>query len=110
MAESILPSRSREVERDEDERLSTALFAGWMHGQEVWAGSVLDRPWPEYEEPQDQWQQSPARRKCCSKLRKKLGLSEATSGIHLDEFQAGVDPEQELMRQFRCVLDRLANA
>jgi death on curing protein len=40
----------------------------------------------------------------------KLGLSDAASGIRLDEFQSGVDPEQALMRQLRQVLDRLANA
>lgn len=40
----------------------------------------------------------------------KLGLSEAKSGVHLDEFQVGVDPEQALIRKFRGVLDRLADA
>lgn len=40
----------------------------------------------------------------------RLGLSEAKTGIHLDEFQNGMSPEQVLIRQFRNVLHRLAHA
>ena len=39
-----------------------------------------------------------------------LGISEARSGIRLDEFQAGASAAQELIRRFRRVLDRLADA
>jgi death-on-curing family protein len=40
----------------------------------------------------------------------KLGLGETDAGISAGEFEAGVDPEQELMRRFRKVLKRLAHA
>ena len=40
----------------------------------------------------------------------RLGLSETASGVHRDEFLEGVTPEQELIRQFRAVLGRLAHA
>jgi death on curing protein len=39
-----------------------------------------------------------------------LGLSEGVTGVHLDEFQEGLEPNQRLMRQFRTVLKRLARA
>ena len=41
---------------------------------------------------------------------RKLGLSESSSGIHPDEFCEGVDPEQDRVRRFRAVLNRLAHA
>jgi death-on-curing protein len=41
---------------------------------------------------------------------KRLGLSERDSGIALDEFEAGVSPEQVEIRRFKRVLDRLAHA
>jgi hypothetical protein len=41
---------------------------------------------------------------------KKLGLTEASRGAHLDRFQAVISPEQELIRKFRNVLNRLADA
>ncbi len=44
------------------------------------------------------------------KYAKLLGLSEAQSGIRFDEFQEGASPAQELIRRFRRVLDRLADA
>jgi death-on-curing family protein len=40
---------------------------------------------------------------------KKLGLSQARSGIRLGEFQAGLNPEQALIRQYRAVLNKLAS-
>jgi hypothetical protein len=40
----------------------------------------------------------------------KLGLSAGVSGIHFDEFQQGIDPEQRLIRRFRALLKRLAHA
>ncbi len=40
---------------------------------------------------------------------KKLGISETTAGISASEFRQGVDPEQEILRQFRKVLRRLAH-
>lgn len=39
-----------------------------------------------------------------------LGLSESRTGISLEEFQEGVGPEQELIRRFRNILNRLAHA
>ncbi|RAV00172.1 type II toxin-antitoxin system death-on-curing family toxin [Paenibacillus sp. YN15] len=39
-----------------------------------------------------------------------LGLSEARTGIYLDEFQEGDITQQELMIQYRTVLKRLAHA
>lgn len=40
----------------------------------------------------------------------KLGLGETAAGIYADEFEDGIDPDQELMRRFRKVLKRLAHA
>ena len=40
----------------------------------------------------------------------KLGLSASISGVYYDEFQNGLNPEQERMRRFRNVLKRLAHA
>lgn len=40
----------------------------------------------------------------------KLGLAGASAAIHLDEFQQGIPPEQEILLRFRNVLRRLANA
>lgn len=39
----------------------------------------------------------------------KLGLSVTRTGIHLDEFRNGIAPEQDLIRIFRAVLNRLAH-
>lgn len=39
-----------------------------------------------------------------------LGLAGSTSGLYIDEFQDGANPEQQLMTRFRVVLNRLANA
>ncbi len=38
----------------------------------------------------------------------RLGLSTVAIGVHMDEFQAGLKPEQTLIRRYRNVLKRLA--
>jgi len=38
----------------------------------------------------------------------KLGLSEGLAGIHFEEFQDGLDPNQKIIRNYRTVLKRLA--
>lgn len=38
----------------------------------------------------------------------RLGLSEGTAGILVDEFQEGLDPNQKIIRDYRTVLKRLA--
>lgn len=40
----------------------------------------------------------------------RLGLSQSRAGLHVDEFQAGVDPSQALIARYRDVLRRLAKA
>ncbi len=44
------------------------------------------------------------------KFKQMLGLSLSRSGIHFEEFEEGLDPQQTLMMKFRVVLKRLANA
>lgn len=39
-----------------------------------------------------------------------LGLSQGKSGLHVDEFQAGVDPSQAFIARYRDVLRKLAQA
>ena len=39
----------------------------------------------------------------------KLGLSEGIAGIHVDEFQEGLDSNQKIIRDYRTVLKRLAH-
>ncbi|OGQ50774.1 MAG: hypothetical protein A3J24_01485 [Deltaproteobacteria bacterium RIFCSPLOWO2_02_FULL_53_8] len=39
----------------------------------------------------------------------KLGLSEGLAGIHVDEFQEGLDSNQKIIRDYRTVLKRLAH-
>jgi death-on-curing family protein len=44
------------------------------------------------------------------KYLQKIGLSPGQSGIHFNEFEEGLDPNQKLIRRFRMVLKKLSHA